>query len=243
MIAKMHLRLKNSSFLCALALLVVYFSLGVSSSAQTQSPPAGTAQPHPVQTNPILTNPVQTNPAQTNPAQANPILTNPAPPHAAASASTPDQGTFPAVEATSLNKAHFNLPRDFGGELNLVIISFAREQQQDVDSWLPAARQLEAQHARLYYYELPTTARENLLYRWWFNSALRSNNTDPVLEDRTLTLYVSKGQFLQSLKIPNEKQIVAMLVNRSGQVLWRANGAFTAEKNQSLTTAVTANGM
>ena len=35
-----------------------------------------------------------------------------------------------------------NLPADFAGQFNLVIISFAREQQQEVDSWIPAARKI-----------------------------------------------------------------------------------------------------
>lgn len=152
-------------------------------------------------------------------------------------------GDFPSVPATSLDKAHMQLPKDFGGEVNLVMIYFAREQQQDVDSWLPAARQLESSHPKLRYYELPTTARENLLYRWWFNSALRSNTTDPALDSRILTLYVSKGKFRQALKIANEKQIVTALVDRSGRVLWRTSGAFSAEKERSLAAVLAANGM
>jgi len=157
--------------------------------------------------------------------------------HAAAT----DMGHFPAVTATSLNKTHFALPAGFGGKINLVMISFAREQQQQVDSWLPTARQMEQQHADLRYYELPTTARENLLYRWWFNSALRSNNTDPALDGRILTLYVNKGQFRQSLRIPNEKKIAVLLVDRAGNVLWQAEGNFTADKGLALTTALIAN--
>ncbi|MGC9291355.1 MAG: hypothetical protein ACP5EP_01350 [Acidobacteriaceae bacterium] len=160
-----------------------------------------------------------------------------------ADASAQDLGDFPSVPATSLDKAHMQLPKDFGGEVNLVMIYFAREQQQDVDSWLPAARQLEAAHAKLRYYELPTTSRENLLYRWWFNSALRSNTTDPALDGRILTLYVSKGKFRQALKIANEKQIVTALVDRSGRVLWRTSGAYSAEKERSLAAVLAANGM
>ena len=167
-------------------------------------------------------------------------------PHAWANAPTAvraDLGSFPKVEATSLAKAHFQIPKDFAGELNLVILSFAREQQQDVDSWLPAAQQLESQHPKLRYYELPTTTRENLLYRWWLSSSLRSNNTDVALQSRTLPLYVNKREFRRALKIRNEKQIVTLLVDRSGRILWRADGEFTADKNQSLTEALATNGM
>lgn len=154
-------------------------------------------------------------------------------PLAAAQAAADDQAIFPTVDATSLNKDHLVLPAGFGGELNLVMISFAREQQFEVDSWLPAARRMERQYPQTHYYELPTTARENLLYRWWFNSALRSNS-DPALDGRILTLYLSKGAFLRALHIPNEKHIAVLLVDRTGHVLWQAEGAFTTGKNQQL---------
>ena len=166
------------------------------------------------------------------------LLFNPARKSALAAAT--GLGNFPRVEANSLNKQRFLLPKDFGGQVNLVLISFAREQQHAVDSWLPAAKHAEQQHAELRYYELPTTAKENLLYRWWFNSALRSNNADPALNGRILTLYVSKGQFLHALQIPNEKHIAVLLVNRSGQVLWKTTGAYTADKAASMATALPA---
>lgn len=147
-------------------------------------------------------------------------------------------GNFPSVEANSLDKDRYLLPKDFGGQVNLVMISFAREQQAAVDTWLPAARQAEEQHADLRYYELPTTSKENLLYRWWFNSALRSNNTDPALNGRILTLYVSKSAFLHALHIPNEKKIAVLLVNRTGQVLWEAEGVYTPAKAASMAAAL-----
>ena len=147
-------------------------------------------------------------------------------------------GNFPSVEANSLDKDRYLLPKDFGGQVNLVMISFAREQQAAVDTWLPAAKQAEEQHADLRYYELPTTSKENLLYRWWFNSALRSNNTDPALNGRILTLYVSKGAFLHALHIPNEKKIAVLLVNRTGQVLWATEGAYTPAKAASMAAAL-----
>lgn len=152
-------------------------------------------------------------------------------------------GKFPAVEATSLDHAQLNLPQNFAGQLNLVIISFAREQQQVVDTWLPAAQQIQATHNNFRYYELPTTARENLLYRWWFNSALRSNTTDKDLRSRILTTYVNKHEFRNSLHISNERHVVEVLVDQTGRVLWRADGPYTEANKAELLSAVTASGL
>lgn len=154
----------------------------------------------------------------------------------------PELGQFPAIEATSLDNVQLHLPQNFAGQLNLVIVSFAREQQREVDTWLPVAQQIQPSHSKFCFYELPTMSRENLVYRWWFNSALRSNTTDKDLRSRILTAYVNKRKFRDSLHIGNEKHVVAILVDQAGHVVWRANGAYTAESLPELLSAITANG-
>jgi hypothetical protein len=151
-------------------------------------------------------------------------------------------GQFPAIQATSLDGAHMNLPANFSGELNLVIISFAREQQQEVDSWIPTARKIESVHSQFRFYELPTMSRENLLYRWWFDEALRSNTTEKDLRSRILTAYVNKHAFKKSLKIENEKRVVAILVDQKGQVYWRADGSYTDPDMPAMLSILVAHG-
>lgn len=158
-------------------------------------------------------------------------------------AQTPDLGHFPNVHATSLQNARMNLPHDFAGQLNLVIVSFAREQQKAVDTWLPAARQIQSTHSKFSYYELPTMSRENLLYRWWFDAALRSATSEKDLRARILTTYLNKHKFRNALRISNEKQIVALLVDKTGKVYWRTEGHCTDEAKQSLQSALTASGL
>ena len=158
------------------------------------------------------------------------------------SQSAPALGEFSTIQATSLDGAHMNLPADFSGQLNLVIISFAREQQQEVDSWIPAARKIESAHSQFRFYELPTMSRENLLYRWWFDEALRSNTTDKELRSRILTAYVNKHTFKKSLDIENEKRVVAILVDPKGRVYWRADGPYRDADTPALLSALAARG-
>ena len=155
--------------------------------------------------------------------------------------SSSELGQFPAIQATNLDNAKLHLPQDFAGQLNLVVISFAREQQQQVDTWIPAARQIQSGHSNFSYYELPATARENLLYRWWFDAALRSNTTDKELRRRILTAYVSKRNFRKSLHIADEKHAVAVLVDRSGKVYWSAEGSCTEQEKAALLSTLASN--
>jgi hypothetical protein len=154
----------------------------------------------------------------------------------------PPLGQFSPIQATSLDGAHMDLPANFSGQLNLVIISFAREQQQEVDGWISAARKIEASHNQFRYYELPTMSRENLLYRWWFDQALRSNTTDKDLRSRILTAYVNKHAFTKSLDIKNEKQVVAILVDPNGHVYWRADGAYKDADMAAILSALATHG-
>lgn len=151
-------------------------------------------------------------------------------------------GEFSAIQATSLDGAHMNLPANFSGQLNLVIISFAREQQQAVDSWIPAARKIESAHSQFRFYELPTMSRENLLYRWWFDESLRSNTTDKDLRSRILTAYVNKHAFKKSLHIENEKRVVAILVDQKGTVYWRADGPYADSDAPAILSVLAAHG-
>jgi hypothetical protein len=141
---------------------------------------------------------------------------------------------FPAVTGSNLQRKKLNLPQDFEGQHNLVLIAFQQWQQSQVDTWLPFARQLEETHPGVRYYELPTIRRLNALSRTFVNEGMRAGIPDPVARERTITIYLDKLAFRQALQLPGEDDIYVLLLDRQGRVLWRAEGAFTAEKGESL---------
>lgn len=141
---------------------------------------------------------------------------------------------FPAVTGSNLQRKKLDLPQDFQGDLNLVFIAFQQWQQDQVDTWIPFARQLEEIHSGVRYYELPTIQRLNVLARTFVNEGMRAGIPDPVARARTITLYLDKGSFRQALQLPHEDDIYVLLLNRKGKVLWRAEGAFTPDKGDSL---------
>ena len=146
--------------------------------------------------------------------------------------------TFPEVETSNLEGRKYSLPRDFESERNLVLIAFEREQQKDVDTWLHESTRFEQFDPALRIYELPTIARLDPFRRWFIDTGMRHGIPGRKARERTLTLYLDKNSFRQSLKIESEKQIYAMLVDRSGDVLWRSDGDFAETKAQSLKEAL-----
>lgn len=141
---------------------------------------------------------------------------------------------FPKVTGSNLDRQRVNLPQELEGEQNLVLVAFQQWQQAQVDTWIPFARQLEGSHAGLRYYELPTIQRLNILARTFINEGMRAGIRDAVARERTITLYLDKDRFREALQIPHEDEIYVLLIDREGQVLWRAEGVHTQEKGESL---------
>lgn len=160
--------------------------------------------------------------------------------HAAQNSDAPGSGVFPRTFSYSLDKAKVNLPADLEGKTDLLLISFAPEQQKDVESWFPVAQALQHTDFNFRWYRLPVSSRENFVFRWWENSSMRSDESDPETWHWIIPLYVNKDQFRHSLQIPDEHNIAVLLVNKQGQVLWRSSGPLTPQKRAALSAAASA---
>lgn len=160
----------------------------------------------------------------------------------AADAKPPAAGAakFPELKASNLESREFNLPQDFAGERNLVLIAFQREQQEQLDTWLKEMKRFQEVDASFQYYELPTIEKLNSFMRWFIDSGMRRGIPDKNARARTITLYIDKKPFLESLQLPSEKTVYALLVDRSGTVLWRAEGTFDEAKGENLRKALQA---
>jgi hypothetical protein len=143
-------------------------------------------------------------------------------------------GKFPALESETLEKQSVQLPQDFQGERNLLLIAFEREQQKDIDTWLTQMKRYEDIDKEFRYYEIPTIEKMNRFMRWFINTGMRHGIPDKKARERTITLYIDKEPFKKSLQIPDEKKIYAMVVDRSGNVLWRATGPYDEANGKSL---------
>lgn len=148
--------------------------------------------------------------------------------------------TFPRITSYNLSKTKLDLPGDFAGKLNLLLISFRPEQLTQVNTWMSTAEGLQHTNFNFHWYQFPVSDRENFVFRWWDNSSMRSDDTDPESWPWIVPLYIDKNHFRRALQIPTERQISILLVDKHGHVLWRAEGSLTPEKRASLFGAVAA---
>ncbi len=150
-----------------------------------------------------------------------------------------DSTRFPIVTSENLEGRTFTLPRDFGGERNVVFVAFERQQQRDVDSWVPLVKSLVSRTPDTEYYEIPTIKRMVAPVRWMINRGMRGGIDDRGARERTITLYLDKEPFKRALGIATEQEIHVLVVDRAGNVLWRTAGAFSDDKGQGLSRALT----
>jgi hypothetical protein len=149
--------------------------------------------------------------------------------------------TFPTISSSNLEGNKFELPQDFKGKLNIILIAFQREQQDLVEEWLPFLDDLARKNPDIAFYELPTLNISYILVRRVIDGGMQAGIPDINARERTITLYLNKKTFRKELDIPDEKTIYILLINKKGEVIWRTQGRFTNEKSIDLENTVKKN--
>lgn len=141
---------------------------------------------------------------------------------------------FPVLRASNLHRNKLTLPYDLKGDLNIVLVPFYQWHQSVVDTWIPFVRQIEKDFAGVYYYELPTIRKMNPIAQTFINEGMRAGIPDSISRERTITLYLDKRSFRNALNLQAEDDIYSLLIDRQGNVYWRAEGAYSLEKGMAL---------
>jgi hypothetical protein len=160
--------------------------------------------------------------------------------HAGSRAAVDSVLQFPRVEGSNLEGRRFLLPAGFEAELNVVIVAFRREQQADVDSWLPFLTEQKLRERGVRVYELPTLSRSYRMVRRFIDGGMARGIPAKATREATITLYIDKSPFKKALAISTEDRIITMVVARDGRVLWRADGRFTNAGGAELVRALDA---
>lgn len=148
---------------------------------------------------------------------------------------------FPAIEARNLVGRRFNLPADFEGGRNLVLMAFRREHQALVDSWLPALRELAAGHPDLKIYEVPMLAWYYFWMRPMIDGGMAMAIPERQVRETTLTVYTDLSQVTRALAITNTNTITLFLVDSNGTIHWRCEGGYDQRRHAELASVLAAN--
>ena len=145
---------------------------------------------------------------------------------------------FPTIKGSNLAGKEYTLPADFEGELNIVAVAFQMWHQDEVNTWMPLFEQMEHQVPGLRAYELPVLRSMNRVSQWMIDQGMRGGIPDLATRSRTITLYTDKERFRQALDLSSEDHITVLLVDRHGEVMFRAQGAYRPDTARELAGAV-----
>lgn len=145
---------------------------------------------------------------------------------------------FPTIEGRNLERREVELPGDFAGERNIVLVAFKQRQQREVNSWLPALGAMRREAGNVEVYEIPTLHRGWTPLRGWIDGGMRSGIPDRSTREATITVYINKAPFKAALDITSESRIHVLLLDRDGRVVHREVGPASAAGVQRLRTAL-----
>ncbi len=141
---------------------------------------------------------------------------------------------FPTLSAVNLDGRGYTVPTDLSGEYNAVVIAFQQRHQVEIETWQAPLNKLAAQFRGLNYYILPTTQYLPGFQNEYSDIGMQLRLNAHHARENTLQLYVDLNDFNRALDIPTVSQIYTLLLDRVGQVLWRASGAYAPEKAAAL---------
>jgi hypothetical protein len=146
---------------------------------------------------------------------------------------------FPKVPGSNLLRQKVTLPDDLQGELNILLVAFYQSHQAFVDTWTPATSRLEESYPGVCFYEIPVIQKMNILYQTFINEGMRAGIPNPQTRQKTITLYLNKKDFLRAVGIPDDSNIWLLVIDRQGNIIWRAEGVYTPEKEEALENVIT----
>jgi hypothetical protein len=141
---------------------------------------------------------------------------------------------FPEIKGKNLENVKYTIPSDLEGDLNLIIIPFQQWHQSLVDQWVPFLDSMKLKNSRFRYYEMPTLNESYISMRYIIDGGMRAGIPDRSVRERTITLYINKFKFKQSLGIKSEETIYLYLVDKKSIILWMSEGKFDGMKGESL---------
>ena len=139
---------------------------------------------------------------------------------------------FPRMEVKNLSDEIRTLPADFPGERTLLLIAFQREQQDNLDDW--SARLNLRDPGAPAWLELPVIDDPGALLRWFVDVGMKNGISDSFVRSRVFSVYAPRADFIRHLGLPGTDQVHLVVADRSGNVLCRVSGDWSAEKEQTL---------
>lgn len=145
---------------------------------------------------------------------------------------------MPDFSAETLAERKVQLPRDLPGGRTLVLVTFERAQEKNLDTWVVGLALLKSPIA---WVVTPVIDKQNAFVQAMITGGMRLGTSDLKERDNTIPLFTSQKDFIAALQLKSgQKTNYAVIVDRGGQVWAVAEGDYNPEKAKSLLAAISA---
>ena len=142
-------------------------------------------------------------------------------------------GSLPPLAAKDLNHKRLQLPADLGAERTLALIGFDRSHAPGVDSWVQGLR-LQTEPGITWLRMPVLNDPGNTHHREALEAFLMARYPDRQDRARLVPIFTDRDQFVRAAGLTSARQPHAVVLSRSGEVLARAEGWYSADKAQAL---------
>ena len=147
---------------------------------------------------------------------------------------------FPTITGKNLNKQVTAIPDDFSEQPLIVIAAFQRWHQNLVDESMENLDKMNMNDTHTVI-ELPVIKKYSMLQRMRLDGLMRAAISDFGVRQRTITVYLDKQAFRDSLNIPNEDTMYWFVVDHTTKsILLRGSGIMTPEDIRQIKTRTVA---
>ena len=133
---------------------------------------------------------------------------------------------FPKIAARNLERRDVMLPDAFDGERNVVMIAFQQRHQALVDSWVPWLENIHTTDAAFRFYEIPAIGRIWSPFRSLIDGGMATAIREPVVLQRTLTVYGDVSRLTVPLGITDRRTIHVVAVDGQSRIRDMVSGSF-----------------
>lgn len=141
-------------------------------------------------------------------------------------------GNLPRVAASDLNRKQLSFPEDLPAPRTLVFVTFKRGQDIDAGHWVEAMGLQENSAVPWMRLRVFDTAANQ--HRDVIENKLQATYTTPHSRSTVVPLFTDRDEFASALGLPSHNSMYAIVIDREGHVLARADGLYDPDKANAL---------
>ena len=146
---------------------------------------------------------------------------------------------FPTVLAKTLANRDIEFPKQIRGQIGLLFVAFEQNAQQQINSWLTPLIGTYLDSTQVAYYEIPMISGAYKMAADFIDGGMR-RGVPKNLHDRTATYYGPRDAFCSALNITDRSKAYLFVLDREGQIVFRAAGMATDETSKAANASIVA---